>query len=413
APVSGPLRVAYVVTHYPRLAQTFIADEIKALRAAGVEVVTTSVNRPEPSDVSGPEGRREEAATLYLKSVGPLAIARALVAAMRRGPGPLLAVWWALVGPARFDVRAVVVRTAHLVEGVLLWAHCRRLGVRHLHAHFGGGTSNAAWCAVELARRIETERWTWSMTVHGLHDFMNERDCQYDRKAASASFIVAVSDFTRSQLLRTIDPADWPKARVIRCGIDLGAFELRPTPNPSPVPTLLMVGRLAAEKGHLVFVEALALLAKRGVVADARIVGDGPFRDEIEEAARRFGVAEHVHMMGERPPAEVRDLLTVSDVFCLPSFAEGLPVAMIEAMAIGTPVAATFISGIPELAVDDRTAVVMPAGDADAFADGVERLLTDPAHAREMALAARRRVEERHDLHTNIAQLVTCIAEAR
>ena len=411
--MSGPLRVAYVVTHYPRLAQTFISEEVRALRAAGVEVVTTSVNRPEPSDVAGPEGRREEAATLYLKSVGALAAARAVLAALRRGPGAVLAVWWALVGPARFDVRAVIVRTVHVVEGVLLWSHCRRIGVRHLHAHFGGGTSNAAWCAVELARRIETDRWTWSMTIHGPHDFMNERDCLFDRKAASASFLVAISDFTRSQLLRNIDPADWPKVRVIRCGVDLEAYALRPEHAPSPVPNLLMVGRLAPEKGHVVLVEALALLAKRGVVADAQIVGGGPFRDEIEDAARRAGVAEHVHLLGERPPAEVRALLTEADVFCLPSFAEGLPVAMMEAMAIGTPVATTFISGIPELAVDGRTAAVVPAGDAEAFADGVERLLADPAHAREMAVAARRRVEERHDLHTNVAQLVTCFAEAR
>jgi colanic acid/amylovoran biosynthesis glycosyltransferase len=408
-----PLRVTYVVTHYPRLSQTFIAEEIRALRAAGVEVMTTAVNRPDPSDVADPASQREAAATLYLKSVSPLAIARAVGGALRRSPLAVLAVWWKLVGPACTDVRSVLVRTVHMVEGLLLWAHCRRTGVRHLHAHFGGGTSNAAWCAVELARRIEPDRWTWSLTVHGPHDFMNERDCLFDRKAASASFVVAISDFTRSQLLRIIDPADWPKVHVVRCGVDLDAFAFQPHERQRSTPTIVTVGRLAPEKGHMVLVEAMALLAKRGVVADAELIGAGPFRADLEDAAHRFGLEDHVQFRGELPPQQVRARLAAADVFCLPSFAEGLPVAMMEAMAIGTPVVTTFISGIPELAIDGRTAAVVPAGDAAALADAIERTLDDPAQADGLAVAARRRVEERHDLKTNVAQLATLMAEAR
>jgi glycosyltransferase involved in cell wall biosynthesis len=171
-----------------------------------------------------------------------------------------------------------------------------------------------------------------------------------------------------------------------------------------------MVARLSPEKGHLVLLEAVKLLADRGKRVEVDLIGPGEFSDGIEAAARAFGISDQVHLLGARSPAEINRQLRSSDVFCLPTFAEGLPVALMEAMAVGVPVVTTYISGIPELVIDGWTGMVVPAGRADMLASAIERLCDDTELTAKIIVAARAKVEEQHELRNNIPALAALLS---
>lgn len=409
--------VGYVLTHYPRVAQTFIAREIDDLEAEGWTVYPLSINPVIDSDLEAAGGREKAAATFYIKSAGARAALRAVGRAVRRSPTGFVRLAWRAVRSAGTDPKAMLWRLFHLAEGAVVWDHCRTGPVRHLHAHFGQTPATIAWFAAEVgnlgAALSAGERWTWSFTIHGFQDFVNERDARLDLKARHAAFVVCVSDFTRSQLMRVSDPSCWNRFAVVRCGIDLDSFAPRDSRPPADPARIVTVARLSPEKGHVVLLEALHLLARRGVRAEVELIGSGDFRDAVAAHAERLGIADRVHLVGELEPPDVIERLRAADIFCLPSFAEGLPVSIMEAMAIGVPVVSTYISGIPELAVHQRTALTVPAGSATALADALAELIDDPGLGDRLAKAARLEVEEHHSSPVNVARLADLLTRAR
>jgi colanic acid/amylovoran biosynthesis glycosyltransferase len=397
--------VAYVLTHYPRVAQTFIAREIEELERIGRQVLTISMNEPGQADLDAPGGRAARDRTFYVKRTRPAEALAATIRAARRSPLGFARLAWRAARSAGTDAKGVVWRLLHLVEAAVMWDHLRHTDARHLHAHFGQTPATLAWFAAEIGNLDSNARWTWSFTVHGFHDFVNEREIRLDLKAASASFVVGVSDFTRSQLMRVSDPRHWDRIAVVRCGIDLDDFPVR---DPRPVPRrprIVTVARLSPEKGHVVLLDALRLLHERGIDATVELVGSGEFAEAIRHQAVHAGLIDHVAFVGELPPGEVVGRLAEADVFCLPSFAEGLPVSIMEAMAVGVPVVTTLISGIPELADDHRTALTVPAGNAEALAEALAELVADPYLGERLAKAARAEVETHHSIGRNVEHL--------
>ena len=400
-------RVAYVMTHHPRVATTFITNEIDEMRRRGAEIVPIAMNLPGPDDLASEASRAERSRTLYLKSAGPIGLLRSTLRVACVHPVGFLGLIVRALRSARLDLSIALRRLVHLAYASLAVEHCRAHGITHLHAHFGQAPATIAWFTAEIGNLGDGERWTWSFTIHGFQDFVNESDARLDLKAASASFVVCVSDFTRSQLCRVTDPLLWDRFHVVRCGIDLDAFSSRP-PRPMPESArILVVARLSAEKGHVVLLHALARLREEGSAATLDIVGSGPYEAEIRAEVGRLGLDDAVRHHGELSPGEVDRHLRDADVFCLPSFSEGLPVSIMEAMAIGVPVVATAISGIPELAVHDETALTVPPGNEEALAAALRRMLGDAGLAETVAAAGRVAVERRHDLHTNVANLAT------
>ena len=404
--------IAYVMTHYPQLAQTFIAGEIRELERRGIGILPIAINPPAETDLAPASARTEAARTFVIKAQPKWRAAWIIARFAARAPGALARAWWRAQRPA-VGLRARVWQTFYLFEAILIVVHCRTRGVRHLHAHFGGTPAAIAQIAAELATATERERWTWSFTIHGFQDFVNERENALDRKAASASFVVCVSDYNRAQLMRASDPADWHKYHVVRCGIDLDQYRFAPKSALSDPPVITLVGRISPEKGHLVLLEALALLHADGVKAIVEFVGYGPYESEVRAAAERLGVAALTRFRGPTPPAEVEDLLHDADVFCLPSFAEGLPVSIMEAMAAGTPVVTTYISGIPELAIDGESALVVPAGNAPALASALAKMIDDAAARARMVARARELVVEHHSIERSAEALGRLLASAR
>lgn len=405
----GACRVAYLVSAFPAVSHTFIARELDALRARGVDVVTMSIRKTPADQLLSDADRRASEETF---SVFPLQKARFLAAHLRAAatrPRRYLATLRLALEMSAGGMRAYLWQLFYFAESILIWSECRRRDVRHLHAHLANVASAVALLAAEFGR---DDGFRWSFTMHGYTEFDEVRRYALAEKARRAAFVACISDFCRSQLLKLVEPDWWDNLVVVRCGLDPNeirslACRARTSPalpNDAPL-RLLFVGRLVSEKGVLVLLRALAELRRRGVEVTAVLVGDGPYRGEFEQAARRLGIAEQVTFTGALTGARLAPLYREADVFCLPSFAEGLPVVLMEAMANELPVITSRIAGIAELVDDGVNGLLLPPGRDDVIADALERLAADPELRAQWGRAGRERVLRDYDVGRSAALL--------
>jgi colanic acid/amylovoran biosynthesis glycosyltransferase len=394
-PSPAGLRVGYVLTHYPRLAQTFISGEIDAVRRAGVRVETFAMNEPSDRERKAPDALERIAETTYLKPQFLRAL-KSMALHFARHPLATANVAWMALASAGGSPKRMIRRLSHLLQAALVADACRRNRLDYLHAQFGLAPATIAWLASALHRTAGLPL-PFGFTIHGFHDFVDPAESRLELKARDAAQVLCVSDFTRSQLCLLTPPELWNRFTVARCGIDLSAFPFRVPAPAHGLPTVLAVGRLSPEKGFEVLLDALAILRDRGTQLRLVLVGDGPLRSALEGQAMRAGLSKFVEFEGELAPDDVRKQLDEADMFCLPSLSEGLPISIMEAMAVGVPVVTTWVAGIPELAVSGVTALTVPPGRVDALAIALDQLAEDEALRLRIAKAARCRVEEFHD----------------
>ncbi|MFN8020989.1 MAG: glycosyltransferase family 4 protein [Acidimicrobiales bacterium] len=414
------MRIAYLCTDYPAVPHTFIQREIMALEARGHEVVPMTLNRAPESALLTDLDRAHAARTQVVKELSPARATRLALDLLGHPVATLRGIRRALRG-TRGDVERVRKHLLQFVEAVVVWRICRGQRVHAIHAHFGQVPATVAWFATAFDRDVHGRRqagrggapMTWSVTIHGWHEFVNQDLAMLAPKVEAADGVVCISHFTRSQLMRIADVTAWDKLSIVRCGLDPSEFAYR---DPAPVeagrrPTAVITARLSSEKGHLVLIQALARLRAAGTELQVRCIGNGPFEQVLRRAAADHGVDDLVEWVGVLPPAQVAAALREADVFCLPSFAEGLPVSIMEAMAVGVPVVTTYISGIPELVVDGRTGWMVPAGDDEALAEALRSALTSPRRA-EITAAAREAVVAAHSIATNVVGLERALLAA-
>ncbi|MGL4320604.1 MAG: glycosyltransferase, partial [Paracoccaceae bacterium] len=297
-------------------------------------------------------------------------------------------------------------RARHLVylaEGAVVAQRCYTLRIPHLHAHFGTNSTTVAMLAQALGGP------SFSFTTHGPEEFDAPSALSLPEKLHRAAFAVAISSYGRSQLYRSAALPDWPRIHVVHCGIEPWRF-----PDPAPMPTggphLVAIGRLAEQKGFPLLIQAVALARAACPHLHLTLVGDGPLRAELEASSAALGLQKHITFAGWQDEAGVRASLAAATALILPSFAEGLPVVVMEAMAAGRPIIATSIAGVPELVTPD-TGWLVPAGDAQALATAVTALAqTPPETLTQMGLTARSRVLARHDINTEAEKLTTLFA---
>jgi colanic acid/amylovoran biosynthesis glycosyltransferase len=396
-----PTPIAYLSAAYPAITHTFMKREVLALRALGQPISTFSINDTD-EDYFTEEDRVEYTNTVRLKTLGAATALRWIALEAMRRPLPLLStirLAWRNVGP---DLGRMFKRTMQVGEGVLLARMCRREGVTHIHAHMGQAPANIAWFASHYANAAKPpRRATWSVTMHGPQDCLDEPRALLAPKIEAAEFVVTVSDYTRAQLLWKTPAETWSKFYTVRCGIDLGAEPARPERREGDPFRVLIVARVSPEKGHGILLEALAELRERGRHVRLEVVGPGDFDTNFGELADRLGIRELVSTTGAISPSEVVERMKASDVLCVPSFAEGLPVVIMEAAATGLAVVATGISGIPELIEHEVTGLLTVPARPDVLADALDRVLLDPELRERLAHNARRRVEELHDSTKN------------
>lgn len=296
---------------------------------------------------------------------------------------------------------------AYFLEAGVLLDGMARAGAVHVHVHFANPAATAAMLAVSSGLA------GMSLSAHGPDEFSNvERDMLAEKVKASA-FVRCISHFCKSQVMRHTPYAQWGKLHVVRCGVDPERFPVRAEPK-NPEPVVLCLGRLAPAKAQHLLIEALALLRDRNVAFRAVFAGGGPDRNSLEDLARRLGLDSRIEFTGPLGQKEVPAQYLRADVFALPSFAEGLPVVLMEAMSMGVACLATRIAGIPELVRSGENGLLVPAGDVEALAEGLGALLTDPRLRRRLGDEARAAVTAEYDLEVNCrAMAVLLIRHAR
>lgn len=385
------MKVAYLVSKYPAVSHTFVLREVQALRELGVEVDTISVRRASVSDALSAIDREELASTTALL---PLTIGRALglVATIARHPGAALRLVAGSVRESNPGLRARLWRAFYAVEALLLFRVLVARGIRHVHVHFANVAADVARLCTRFARDVRPDdRWVWSFTMHGPVELDDVTYWYLPEKATDADLVACISDYCRSQLMAITDEACWSHLEVVHCGIDPSRFAAVDRVGRDGV-EVLCVGQLLPRKGQRVLLDAMARLRDRGVDVRLTLVGDGPSRAALEVAVDELDLRDRVKLTGAVGQDDIRALYAAADVFCLPSFAEGVPVVLMEAMATGLPVVTTPIAGVPEL-VDASSGVLVAPGRADLLAEAIEVLARDPARRGAMGRAGRAKVE--------------------
>ncbi len=403
------MKIAYLVNTYPRASQTFIRREIHAMERLGFHIHRFAMRSDRAALVEAAD-KAEDARTEHVLETGrPALLGAAFWGLRQRGALASLRLAMACGARGAGGGDGTGGRLRHLIywaEAAFVARRCRTLGIGHLHAHFG---TNSATVAM-LVQALGGPRY--SFTVHGPEEFDAPHALSLSDKIARATFAVAISSFGRSQLYRWSDPALWPRLKVIHCGIDPAAFPDDPVPPPPGGPHLVAIGRMAGQKGLALLIEAVALARKRNPGLHLTLVGDGPLRPALQAQVAAAGLMSQVTFAGWQDDAGVRAALARAQALVLSSFAEGLPVVAMEAMAAGRPVIATAIAGIPELVIPGETGWLVPAGDPIALAAAIHALaMTPPDRLAEMCAAARARVLARHDIDDEAGRLAALIRQ--
>jgi glycosyltransferase involved in cell wall biosynthesis/GT2 family glycosyltransferase len=401
-----PAPVAYLVNQYPHVSHSFVRREIVGLESHGVAVRRFSLRRTslelvDPADKA--EQRRTEA--ILDGGVVRLAAAFAATACTR----PLRWSWAAFLAlrMGRNSGGGRLRHLAYLAEACVLRRRLRQSGARHLHAHFGTNSTTVALLANALGGP------PFSFTVHGPEEFDRPERLSLSEKIGRAAFVAAVSEYSRSQVFRWCEHHHWDKVHVLRCGVDKAFLSGGPQPVPQ-TSRLVCVGRLCEQKGQLRLVEALGRLAAAEVAFDMVLVGDGPMRASVEGQIGRLGLADRVRISGWASNDAVRKHLLDARALVLPSFAEGLPVVLMEALALGRPVVSSHVAGIPELVQDGVNGYLVPPGSVDALVAALRTVLTAPVDVLSaMGRAGAARVAALHDADREAGRLAALFHGAR
>jgi glycosyltransferase involved in cell wall biosynthesis len=398
------MNIAYLINVYPRPNQTFIRREIAALQARGITIHRFAL-RPWTDDID-PADTREREQTRYVLGVGMMGLLVATLAALLTRPAGFFRAAKLMFKVGWRSERGLLRHLPYLAEGCVLrkWlAECR---ADHIHCHYGTNTATIAMLTHELGGP------TYSFTAHGPEEFDKPEFLAMGEKIRRSAFVVAVSNYGRSQLYRWVSHEHWGKVHVVHCGVD-DQF-LSPAAEPFPAaPRLVSVGRLSEQKGQLLLVTAAAQLAKAGLDFELVLIGEGETRAEIEQYIDRHNLGRQVKLPGWMNGDQIRREMLASRALVMPSFAEGLPVVVMESLALERPVLSTYIAGIPELVAPGECGFLIPAGSVEALADAMRAVLTaDPEQLKSMGLEGARRVRERHNATIEAGKLASLFEAA-
>lgn len=398
---AGPCRtrVAYLTNVYPKISHSFIRNEILALERMDFDVIRLTI-RASPDVFADPTDEDERAHTVTLLDGNVVGMLWSAANRLFRQPRAFLRGLSVTAATFRRSSRGVVRCTAYFLEACRLADRMERAGIRHVHVHFGTNPATVARIASRLGQL------SYSLTMHGPDEFDAPESHEIGEKVADARFVIAISAFGRSQIMRWSAPKDWSKIAVVRCGSDpLFMHAVTPIVDTGLTDNCLVcVARLSPQKGIMLLIEAAAIVAQTHEFR-LNIIGDGPMRAELEEQIKARDLEDVVTLSGWLDPRTIWRELLASRALVLPSFAEGLPVVIMEALAMGRPVIATAISGIPEL-VDRDTGWIIPAGSVTALADSMIAALEAPSEQlRAMGEVGRQRVRAGHDIDENVPDL--------
>ena len=398
-------RIAYLINQYPAVSHSFIRREILALERRGFEILRIAL-RGWDGELVDKDDHEERKRTHYVLKEGLLPLMLASFSALITSPRKFICALGLALQMTRNAERSLPYHLVYFAEACRILPWLKSFGATHLHAHFGTNSAEVAMLANELGGP------SYSFTVHGPNEFDKPQFLGIGEKVRRAAFVVAISSFGRSQLFRWVERENWAKVKVVHCGVEPAFLAVAQAP-PVANPRLVCVGRLCKAKGQLLLIEAARRLLRKGVKFELVFVGDGEMRGELERLIAKYGLLGRARITGWLSSDQVRREILAARGLVQPSLAEGLPVVIMEAMALRRPVLTTYVGGIPELVTPGVNGWLFPAGSIDELAASVEDFLSKPLdELQRMGNAGYLRLVERHSIDTEVAKLADLFRKA-
>ena len=400
-------RLAYLVSQYPAISHTFINREIQQLEAWGIGVHPFSMRHGQilPGATDFEKSQLADTYCIHgqslLTKIGaqflvglqhPLGYLKGLLYALALQKGRLKETLWALF---------------HFLEAAILYREMRRRGLTHIHVHFANSEAYIALYA-HYAFGVG-----FSFTLHGPDAFYNTELGNLREKIRRAAFVICISNFARGQAMRLSQTRDFGKFHIVHCGVDSARYRPFPKPPPSADQPLQIVctGRLTATKGQILLAMACAGLAEKGRLFHCKFIGDGDHAEALRLWIAERGLQDCIQLTGPLPQDGVLEALKSAHLFVLPSFAEGVPVVLMEAMSMGIPCISTRVGGIAELIENGRNGWLIHSGDPDTLLAVLDRLCEDPSVLAPMGEAARATIQDQFEVGKNAQRLAAIFQE--
>ena len=391
------MRLAYFTNTYPRATDTFIRREVLGLRARGLDVLTYSVRKSDAAHDVEEEVISEKNNTQYLLPFNILGLILSNIKLFFKTPVRYLQVLSLAFKTKRPGFKGFLLQVAYFLEATALAKLLSTDKIEHLHNHLGDNSGTVTLLAAKL---IDIP---YSISIHGPHIFFDALHWALDVKTEHAKFIACIGYFCTSQMMLYTDKQYWSKFQIIRCGVNLEQFEY--TPPDRKAQKMVYVGRLSSEKGVPVLFKSIEILKSHQYTLELTLLGDGEDRQFLENLAQEMQISELIKFGGFVDQKDIVKILRASDIFVLPSFAEGIPVALMEAMAMGIPVIATHVGGVSELVVDQITGQVVSPADANGLANAIAHYADNPEFCKTIADNARDKVAREFNIEDSVDKL--------
>lgn len=392
------MKTAYFINQYPKVSHSFIRREVNSLEHQGFEIERYAL-RVDSGELIDERDKEELTKTKYVLQEPLWRFIQSFLLLIINNPVNVFKALNVTLKIGWKSDRGLLRHLIYFLEGCLIvrWTH--RDKIDHIHAHFGTNSTTV----VMLAHLLGGPKY--SFTVHGPEEFDKPEFISIADKIKNAAFVVAISSFGRSQLSRWVAYDQWEKIKVVHCGLEKDFYD-RVIPEVKQNKKLVCVGRLCEQKGQLLLVEAAVKLIKEGEDLHLTLAGDGPMRADIEALIKKHDIASKIEITGWVSSERVRQEILDSTALVLPSFAEGLPVVIMEAMALARPVVTTYIAGIPELVIPNENGWLVPAGSLESLVLIMRKALqTSDEELQRLGSNARQRVIERHNIDTEAKKL--------
>lgn len=395
-------QTVYLISQYPALSHTFILREITEMTELGWDVKIASINKPDrPIEAMLPEEQAHAKQALFVKRQGFVGVLYALLSLSFRKPLGVLNGFLTALKLSEGEPGALLYQLFYYAEALILAEWMRQQKVHHVHVHF----ANMAASVGLLCKKITGCNFT--IMVHGPDELLNHRMFRLTEKFQCADLLLCITDFARSQVCLYLPPEQWHKAQVVRVGLYPQEFLnlAKQRSDALQDPHIVTIGRLSPAKGQHILIDAVARLKRTIPNVRLTVIGTGPLKDSLTSHMQSLGLTENVRLVGGLNQDEVQKILITADVFALSSFAEGLPVVLMEALLAGIPCVTTTIAGIPELIRHELDGLLVPAGNPEKLAEALQMSLENPNAARAMAASGRERVLAMHDIRQNARQI--------
>lgn len=394
-----PTRIAYLISKYPAVSHTFILREVLALRERGIAIDTASINTGPPNERLTHAEQAEAARTFYIKAQSARGALKCLAWFLVHRPSALLGSLRTALSMGAPDPARTLLCIFYWIEAAILARWMQQQALTHLHVHFASQAASVGLLATYLAPV------TLSMTVHGPDEFYDVSNSFLFQKVARADFVTCISFFAQSQMMKISASHHWHKFEVSRLGVNTSHFLTRPVRTEPQCFEILCVGRLVSSKGQRILIEAASRLVCAGRHVHFTFVGDGPDRFALEQLVSERALGRQVSFAGAINQDDIQSFYAAADIFALASFAEGIPVVLMEAMAMEVPCVATHINGIPELIRDGIDGLLVAPSDIEGLAAAIAFLIDDPSLRQTIGASGRIRVRECYELAESACRL--------